>query len=51
MADAKLMADWEEMEGLSNLSLDDDNNADDKDEDDASFRPALASNLQSADVL
>lgn len=51
MADAKLMSDWEEMEGLANQTIDDSMLADDKEEDDPSFRPALASNLNSSDIF
>lgn len=50
MADAKLMSDWEEMEGLSNQAVDEAALVEDKEEDDASFRPAIASNLSSADI-
>jgi hypothetical protein len=51
MADVKLMSDWEEMEGLSSQAIDDNQLVDDKEEDDPSFRPALASNLNSSDIF
>lgn len=46
------MRDFEELEGLTDQGLEDDAGLDlDKDDDDASFRPALAASLQSAEIF
>lgn len=48
--DYKLMRDFEELEGLSDQVEDDADSAVDDDDDDPSFRPTLATNLNNADI-
>jgi hypothetical protein len=48
--DVRLMKDFEELEGLTDQHVDDEMaNVDEPDEDD-SFRPTIAANLNNADV-
>jgi hypothetical protein len=48
--DSKLMADFEELEGLTNQNRDEELFLDDNDDDDANFKPQAAATLASADI-
>ena len=47
--DIKLMRDFEELEGLGD-QIDDEFNHKDDDEDESSFRPQMASNLNNSEI-
>jgi hypothetical protein len=48
--DYKLMREFEELEGLSDQVEEDTDSIVEEDEDDPSFRPTLAANLNNADI-
>ena len=51
MADAKLMSDWEEMEGLANQAIDESAFGDEKEEEDPTAQPTKASIMNSSEVV
>ena len=51
MADAKLMSDWEEMEGLANQAIDESAFGDEKEEEDPLAQPTKASIMNSSEVV
>lgn len=44
------MRDFEELEGLTDQQVDDPSLLDENEDDDPTFRPAVAANLQSAEI-